>query len=51
MTGWNRRALQITLAGDSSQAQLRAVDDLCKFAAVAWAGDGSTPTPLASAAK
>ena len=48
MTGWNRRALQITLAGESSQAQLRAVDDLCKFAAVAWAGDGS-PAPLTAA--
>jgi hypothetical protein len=49
MTGWNRRALCITLAGDSSQAQIRAVDDLCKFAAVAWAGDGSTPAPLVAA--
>ena len=41
MTGWNRRALCITLAGESTQAQIRAVGDLCKCAAVAWADDGS----------
>jgi hypothetical protein len=41
MTGWNRRALCITLAGESTQVQVRAVHDLCKCAAVAWADDGS----------
>ena len=49
MTGWNRRALCITLAADSTQIQIRAVEDLCKFAAVAWAN--SSPTPPLVAAK
>lgn len=37
MTGWNRRALCVILPPDSTRTQLRAVDDLCKLAAVAWA--------------
>jgi hypothetical protein len=48
MTGWNRRALYITLLGDSTQAQVKAVEDLCQFAAVAWANNDATP-PLATA--
>jgi hypothetical protein len=39
MTGWNRRALCITLLGESTPAQVRAVSDLCKFAAVSWANN------------
>jgi hypothetical protein len=49
MTGWNRRALCITLAGDSTPAQVRAADDLCRFAAIAWADDGSAARALAAA--
>jgi hypothetical protein len=49
MTGWNRRALCITLAGDSNQAQIRAVEDLCKFAAIAWAN--AAPPPALAATK
>jgi hypothetical protein len=49
MTGWNRRALCIILAGDSTQVQIRAVHELCKFAAVAWADDGSAAAPVAAA--
>jgi hypothetical protein len=48
MTGWNRRALCITLFGDSTQVQIRTVEDLCKFAAVAWANDATTPALAAA---
>jgi hypothetical protein len=47
MTGWNRRAMYITLFGDSTQVQIRAVEDLCKLAAVAWANDLATPAVAA----
>jgi hypothetical protein len=50
MTGWNRRALCITLHGDSTPGQIRAVEELCKFAAVAWANE-PTATPVLTAAK
>jgi hypothetical protein len=46
MTGWNRRALYITLAGDSTPGQIRAVEDLCKFAALSWANDPAPPAAV-----
>ena len=37
MTGWNRKAICVTLPAMASEAQVRAVENLCALAATEWA--------------
>jgi hypothetical protein len=37
MTGWNRKAICITLPPDASSAQIQAAESLCALAALEWA--------------
>jgi hypothetical protein len=37
MTGWNRKAICVTLPATASESQMRATEDLCALAAADWA--------------
>jgi hypothetical protein len=48
MTGWNRRAISITLPPSATEVQCQAAEQLCALAAADWAGvtaPEKTPTP------
>lgn len=40
MTGWNRKALRMTLPANATEAQTRAVEQICAVASTQW---GTTP--------
>lgn len=42
MTGWNRKAISIQLPPTASESQVRAAEQLCALAAVAWPAAGTT---------
>ncbi|MGE5611387.1 MAG: hypothetical protein ACM359_19210 [Bacillota bacterium] len=41
MTGWNRKAIRITLQAQASDVQMEAVEQLCTLAAMEWAATAS----------
>jgi hypothetical protein len=41
MTGWNRKAIRITLPAQASDAQIGAVESLCTLAAMEWTAAAS----------
>ncbi len=44
MTGWNRRALKITLPSDAADEQVQATELICAIAALRWGGLSPAPT-------
>ena len=45
MTGWNRKAMRITLSDNATEGQLEAVARLCTLAARSWAQAARETTP------